>query len=185
MSEAKLVRNERKSEFCSYIIQFIWVHFKPLCTTSTVWLQFSQNGENSSSFVKRGSSFWSSSRPKPQMISHIQRSKVDEKLSPLLSHKPSASRCIFQRRVSTSKVLAEWCADESTRRISLLAGSQLSLSHFVLLKWNDWVLDMWCCFKGYQPHIITSDISRWQQQPQSWRCTEVQSLLATWTDETK
>lgn len=50
------------------------------------------------------------------------------------------------------------------------------------------MIESWLCdavSRKTSPHIITGDISRWQQQPQSHRCTEVQSASAAQTDETK
>lgn len=117
-----------------------------------------------------GSSSW----PKLHLISTTWRSKVDKKLTPLSSQIPGASHYVFLRRVTTSKVLAKWFADESVA--TSLSWLVHSCRCHTLFCWdgNDWVLALWCRFKGNQPHIITGDISRWQQQPQSNRCTEFQ-----------
>lgn len=65
-------------------------------------------------FIKHSSSVWSSSWPQtPTDLSHIEVKSWQESDSSFIPQTGSFLATIFQRHVTTSKVLAEWFADES------------------------------------------------------------------------
>lgn len=135
-------------------MQFIWTTLieltSPLHFASTSVKTEGKTAPFNRPSSSSSSSVWISSCLKPPNdLSHIEVKSWRGNQLPFHPAKPAASRCIFHRYVATSKVASAMICRRKRRLLrSPSAGAQSSLSHFVLLKWNDWFLAPWHRFKG-------------------------------------